>query len=525
MSELIELVVQFHPSMRLPFQLNLQDHPFKIAKTAKVLELIDKTERFFEEAADHNGQRLGLQINVLWNVKNANRAVAPNAQVCDHFSSGDIFAVYGDIEPLAAMRSIPEEEKLPVTILTGFLGSGKTTLLNYILEEQKEKKIAIIENEFGEISIDDALLKEKDLKTNKAEQIVVMDNGCMCCTLRGDLVDAFKQILDRIHKGNHLDAIIVETTGMADPVPIVRTFMANQDLTEELRLDGVITMADAKNIIGRLDDKVEEGKVNEAYQQVAFSDKIILNKLDLITPLDAVAVKDRLREINSFAKILPAVKGRVKLSELSDMRAHDMGHFTETAIEKEADEPMLEHGHGGGHGGGHGEGHGSHGGGHEGHGGHGDGHGDGHGCDEDCKEEHGHGAGHKRKDGHGSGHSSGGHGDGHGHAAKKQKRHDSRVNSFSMIREGEIPPHKLSKWMQTLGTLPPEKGTIFRIKGIFAVKDHPYKHVFHAVMDVSDEDDAGPWAPDEKKISKIVFIGKGLDEPFLRQGWEEMFAE
>merc|ERR1719296_125945 len=121
---------------------------------------------------------------------------------------------------------------------------------------------------------------------------------------------------------------MIETTGMADPVPIVRTFMSDPEITQDLRLDAVITMTDAKNLLGRLDDNVEEGKVNEAYQQVAFADKIILNKLDLITPEVAIQVKDRIREINKFAKVLPAIKGRVKMSELTDIRAHDMAHFT-----------------------------------------------------------------------------------------------------------------------------------------------------------------------------------------------------
>merc|ERR1712008_248434 len=185
--------------------------------------------------------------------------------------------------------------------------------------EQKDKKLAIIENEFGEISIDDELLKQEKLAM--AEKIIVMDNGCMCCTIRGDLENGLTQIIDDIKKGSKIDGIMIETTGMADPVPIVRTFMTNQQLTRELRLDAVIAMADAKHIIGRLDDNVEEGKVNEAYQQVAFSDKIILNKLDLITPEAAISVKDRIRSINKFAKIVPAVRGRVKMTELTTRTA------------------------------------------------------------------------------------------------------------------------------------------------------------------------------------------------------------
>jgi len=182
------------------------------------------------------------------------------------------------------------------------------------------------------------------------------------------------------------------------------------------------------------------------------------------------------------------------MSELTDMRAHDMSHFVEVDLEKEAGE-AEQHGH-------------------EGHGGHG-GHGDGH--DADGKEEHGHGGG--QKAGHGGGH---GHDDAHGHKSKKS-RHDSRVNSMAICREGEILPDRLGRWMQTLGQLPKERGVVFRIKGILAVKNHPYKHVFHAVMDVSDEDDAGPWAPGEKKVSKIVFIGKNLDQKFLKDGFDDIF--
>mmetsp|Transcript_36133 Transcript_36133/g.67288 ORF Transcript_36133/g.67288 Transcript_36133/m.67288 type:complete len:458 (+) Transcript_36133:77-1450(+) len=457
----------------------------------------------------------------MWNTKDNKKALDPGHKVEEHFVDGDTFGIHGDIVAVPkSFPKIPDEKKLPVTILTGFLGSGKTTLLNYILQEQREKKIAVIENEFGEVSIDDLLLK-KD-KIAFAEKVVVMDNGCMCCTIRGDLIDGFREILKEVENGKHLDQIVIETTGMADPVPIVRTFMTSEEISSRLRLDGVITVADAKNVCKRLDDEVEEGRVNEAYQQVAFCDKLLLNKLDLVSAEEAIKTKERLRDINAFAKIVPAVRGRVKMSELVNLRAHDMSNFINADIEKEAvDEP--EEGHGG-HGG-HGE-HGGHGGhdGHEGHGGHG-GHGDGH--DPDCKEDHGHGdhgghGGHGESNGaHGSGHA-----DEHGHVAKKHKsRHDSKVNSMAFVREGEVLPSKLGNLMETLGQLPPERGTIFRIKGILAVKNHPYKHVFHAVMDVSDEDDAEPWAPGEKRITKMVFIGKALDKAYIREAFDSCFEQ
>eukprot|EP00927_Polykrikos_kofoidii_P052832 TRINITY_DN4682_c0_g1_i1.p1 TRINITY_DN4682_c0_g1~~TRINITY_DN4682_c0_g1_i1.p1 ORF type:complete len:505 (+),score=108.76 TRINITY_DN4682_c0_g1_i1:62-1576(+) len=486
-----------HPTMQMPFQINYSDHPFTVPKSTTIDTLMAMTEDLVEELSMDEAEPVQMQVTFLWNTKKKKKqkALNPNGLVGSLFKNGDTFCVYGDAIPVETeCRTIPESDKLPVTILTGFLGAGKTTLLNYILEEQKEKKIAVIENEFGEVSIDDGLLTKN--KMAMAEKVVVMDNGCMCCTVRGDLLEGLRSILDDIKKGGTIDAIIIETTGMADPVPIVRTFMTSDEISSQLRLDGVVTVADAKHILARLDDKVEEGKINEAYQQVAFCDKILLNKLDLVSADTAIAVKDRLRSINAFAKILPAVKSRVKMSELMDLRAHDMTNFVNSDIEKEA---VVDEEHGG---------HGNH------------GSLDGHGHDEGDNDDHGHNDGHHGGgDGHGGGHTVG-----HGHSIEANiRRHDSRVNSMSIVREGDIYPEKLGIWTQSLGVLPPERGMIFRIKAILAVKGLPSKLVFHAVMDVSDEDDAGPWRDGEKRVSKIVFIGKGLDEKFLRDGFHAMF--
>eukprot|EP00931_Biecheleriopsis_adriatica_P047697 TRINITY_DN2750_c0_g1_i2.p1 TRINITY_DN2750_c0_g1~~TRINITY_DN2750_c0_g1_i2.p1 ORF type:complete len:509 (-),score=136.51 TRINITY_DN2750_c0_g1_i2:62-1588(-) len=504
--DMLTLTVWMHPSMPAGHKLfDAKANPIKIKGSAQVVDLMDEMEMAFEEVTKAKGEPLELQINVLWNVKDHKKALNPKDQLCNHFVDGESFGVYGDIQAAQLHdEPKPETEKIPVTILTGFLGSGKTTLLNYVLQEQRDKKIAVIENEFGEVSIDDALLKQEKMKM--AEKIVVMDNGCMCCTIRGDLIGGLQEMITSIKEGSGIDQIMIETTGMADPVPIVRTFMSSPEITSELRLDAVVAVADAKHLPGRLDDNIEEGKVNEAYQQIAFADKIILNKLDLITTEQAIYTKERIREINKFAKILPAVRSRVKVTELCDIRAHDMANFAETDIEKDAEIAAELSGHGA-HEGGHG----------------GDG---GHGHDENCTEDHGHG-GHVQSGGHGGHESTGhgaGHGGGHGHGhGKGDNRHDGRVNSFSIVREGEIIPRRLSAWMQSIGQLPADKGTIFRIKAILAVKDHPYKHVFHAVMDVSDEDDAGEWAEGEKKVSKIVFIGKSMDQQFLRDGFEAIF--
>mmetsp|Transcript_75305 Transcript_75305/g.178907 ORF Transcript_75305/g.178907 Transcript_75305/m.178907 type:complete len:513 (+) Transcript_75305:66-1604(+) len=511
MGEALELKAWPHPSMQFPFKF--APPPFKLTGKETILSLMEAVEDVFEELSEAAGAPHALQINVLWNIKDHKKALNPNDKLQMHFASGDTFGLYGDIMPAEDVKGIPEEEKLPVLILTGFLGSGKTTLLNYILKEQTEKKIAIIENEFGEVSIDDDLLKQNQ-KMELAEKIITMENGCVCCTIRSDLQEGLKELL-KFHRESKLDAIVIETTGMADPVPIVKTFMELEELQAEMRVDGILTVADAKNLPKRLADKDLQGSkedgapkvVNEAFQQVAFADKIILNKLDLVTTEEAIAIKDEIRSINAFAKILPAVKGRVKLTELTNLRAHDMTNFADADIAQEAEEPQLD-GHVGQAG-------------HGGHGGDG-GHGGGHGHDENCEEDHGHG-GHAASAGHGEAHAAPAPAVGFGHT--DISRHDKRVNSFGIVREGEIIPRKLTQWMQELGQLPEDKGVIFRIKAIMNVKNHPYKHVFHAVMDVSDEDDVGPWAEGEKRVSKIVFIGKGLDKKHLTDGFNNIFEK
>jgi len=545
----MKLTPFFHPSMKLPFKIQKGDNVIELDAKKRISDLMDETEDLFANLAQKAGENVELQINVLWNMKDFQKALNPTDKVQLHFVDGESFGVFGDVVP-AQNPPLKEEDKLPVVILTGFLGSGKTTLLNYMLQEQKEKKIAVIENEFGEVSIDDALLKQD--KTATAEKIIVMDNGCMCCTIRGDLINALRSMIDEVRKGHHLDVIVIETTGMADPAPIIRTFFNETNLTEELRLDGVVTLADAKHLSARLDDDdLEEGKVNVAYQQVAFADKIILNKLDLVTAQQAIDLRDRIRGINKFAKILPAVQSRIKLNELTNMRAHDLDHFTEFDLEKEADvDQSLEHGHGGDgghgghnenhteehrHGGGHGEnegrevghegGHGgSHGDGHGDNGGHDVGHGSGHdGGQEDSHRDDGvHGAGH----GHAIalGHGGFGHGHGHGHGSTAA-RHDGRINSFSMVREGNILPRRLKTFFGSLGAWPKESGIIFRVKAILAVKNHPFKYVYHSVMDVGDEKDAATWAEGERRISKIVFIGKNLDQASLRKRFEDLFED
>ncbi len=179
---------------------------------------------------------------------------------------------------------------IPVTVLTGYLGAGKTTLLNRILTENHGKKYAVIINEFGELGVDNDLVVDTD------EEVFEMNNGCICCTVRGDLIRIVNGLMKRADK---FDGIIVETTGLANPAPVAQTFFVDEDVKAKTRLDAIVTVVDALNFLQRLEDSPE------AADQVAFADVIVLNKLDLVTPEQLAAVEARIKGINRYAEILP----------------------------------------------------------------------------------------------------------------------------------------------------------------------------------------------------------------------------
>ncbi len=226
------------------------------------------------------------------------------------------------------------DDRIPVTVLTGYLGSGKTTLLNRILTERHGMRIAVIENEFGEVGIDDALVLGAD------EEVFEMNNGCICCTVRGDLIRILGSLLRR---KDRFDAILIETTGLADPAPIAQTFFMDDVLREQLRLDCIVTVVDAKHVLTHLDDEKPEGVENEAVEQIAFADRIVLNKMDLVEPGEAAEVERRIRAINAPVQILPAVRGDVDLRELLDVRAFDLDAIL--ADEPTFLDPDAEHQH------------------------------------------------------------------------------------------------------------------------------------------------------------------------------------
>src|SRR3569833_1166845 len=227
-------------------------------------------------------------------------------------------------------------QKIPVTVLTGYLGAGKTTLLNRILSENHGKKYAVIVNEFGEIGIDN------DLVVGADEEVFEMNNGCICCTVRGDLIRILDGLMKR--KGK-FDAIIVETTGLADPAPVAQTFFMDQDVSDTARLDAVVTVADAKWLSDRLKD------APEAKNQIAFADVIVLNKTDLVSKPELAEVEARIRGINPYAKLHRTERCKVAISDVLERGAFDLARILGiepdflNADDHDHDQKQQHHGH------------------------------------------------------------------------------------------------------------------------------------------------------------------------------------
>ena len=200
--------------------------------------------------------------------------------------------------------------RIPATVVTGFLGSGKTTLINRILREQHGRKLAVIVNEFGEISIDGQLVIH-----DKDAQLVEFNNGCLCCTVRGDLVETLGRLQER---AGTLDGILIETTGLADPAPVASTFFAADDVKAGIRLDAFVTVVDAVNLERNLTQS------NEAVEQVAFSDIVLINKMDLVTPEMMAEVERRVRSLNPLAKIYYTANAEIDLAEIIGVGAFDL---------------------------------------------------------------------------------------------------------------------------------------------------------------------------------------------------------
>ena len=343
------------------------------------------------------------------------------------------------------------QEKVPVTVLTGYLGAGKTTLLNRILSEPHGKRYAVIVNEFGEIGIDN------DLVVGADEEVFEMNNGCICCTVRGDLVRILDGLMRR--KGK-FDAVIVETTGLADPAPVAQTFFVDENVGRKTRLDAVVTVADAKWLNDRLKD------APEAKNQIAFADVILINKTDLVSGAELSEVEARIRAINPYAKVHKTERAQIPLAEVLGRNAFDLDRILD--IEPE----FLS--------------------------------GDGH--DHDHHHDHGRGGGHDHV------HHSGG----------LKHYHDEDVQSVSLKSDKPLDPDKFFPWVQDL--VQKEGPNILRCKGILSFKNDDERFVFQGVHMILDGDHQRPWSKDERRDSRIVFIGRNLPQEKIAEGFESCIA-
>ncbi len=374
-------------------------------------------------------------------------------------------------------------DKIPVTVITGYLGAGKTTLLNRILTEQHGRRYAVIVNEFGEIGIDN------DLVVGADEEIFEMNNGCICCTVRGDLIRIIEGLMRR---RGRFDAIIVETTGLADPAPVAQTFFVDADVKDAARLDAVVTLADAKWLVDRLKD------APEAKNQIAFADVIVLNKTDLVSPAELAEVEARIRGINPYARLHRAIKAEVPLTAVLEQNAFDLERILEIEPNflhaEEHDHAHDDHDH-----------HHTH-------------------------HDHHHGHEHNQGVNHAPGHHAEGHGhdhhdhDDHGHEehAPLKAYHDEDMRSVAIRHEGEVDPARFVPWLNELTQR--DGPDILRCKGIIAFKDEPRRFVFQGVHMILDGDLQRDWREDEQRSSRLVFIGRKLKEAEIREGFAKTVA-
>ncbi|RAL41578.1 hypothetical protein DM860_013112 [Cuscuta australis] len=348
--------------------------------------------------------------------------------------------------------SLNVDHRIPATIITGFLGSGKTTLLNYILASKHGRRIAVIENEFGEVDIDGSLVASH---SSSNEDIVMVNNGCLCCTVRGDLVKLLLELVKT--KRDQFDHIVIETTGLAKPGPVIETFCSDELVSRRVKLDGVVTLVDSKHAMQHLLEIKPRFVVNEAVEQVAYADRIILNKIDLVSEADLTALTKEIKHINGMAQIKRAKFGVVDMDFVLGVGGYDLDRI-DSEVHPE----------------------GSH-------------------CKHHHEDEHEH---HKGKH--------------HDHV------HDSAVNSVSIVSEGTLDLDEVDDWLERLVE---EKGEdLYRMKGILSVSGSEQRYVFQGVHSVLEGCPGKSWEPEERRINKLVFIGRNLDETALRKGFNGCLA-
>ncbi|GAB2887203.1 GTP-binding protein [Paralcaligenes ginsengisoli] len=362
------------------------------------------------------------------------------------------------------MKTAPNPDKMvPVTILTGFLGAGKTTLLKRILTEYHGRRIAVIENEFGPESIDnDLLVQDSD------EQIIELSNGCVCCTVRGDLMRTLNDLRIKREEGTvTFERIVIETTGMANPGPVCQTFFMDDDIADYYRLDAVITVVDAKHGMETLD------KQEEAQKQVGFADRILISKKDLVNEVDYQALRSRLVHMNPRASITPVNFGETDIKALLDISGFNLNTILDIDPEFLAEEhPDAAHDH--------------------------DHHDHDH--DDDCDDEH---CAHHHHDHH------------HAH-------HDDTIGAFVFRSNKAFDPERLEEFLS--GIVQVYGPDLLRYKGILYLKGINRRMLFQGVHMMMGAEPGKPWMSSEKPNTKMVFIGHKLPEEIFTRGLEQCLA-
>lgn len=344
---------------------------------------------------------------------------------------------------------------IPATILTGFLGSGKTTLLQRVLKEAHGQKIAVVENEFGEESIDNEILVN-----DTEEQIIQLNNGCVCCTIREDLRTTLQLLAAKKRQGLlDFERVVIETTGLADPGPVTQTFFMDDEIAESYLLDSIITLVDAKHANQQLDER------QEARRQVGFADQIFLSKTDLVGQEEVEALIHRLKHMNPRAPQKAVHFGAVPIAEVFDLRGFNLNAKLEIDPDfLNADEHDHDHDHGHDH----------------------DHHDHEHG--EHCDHPHHH-------------------------------HHDDDVKSFVFKSERAFDPAKLEDFLGAIVNIYGPR--MLRYKGVLNMKGTDRKVIFQGVHQLMGSDLGPEWAPQEQRLSKMVFIGIDLPKDILIQGLQQ----
>ena len=293
---------------------------------------------------NNSSSNMHAVVNPIWNTRSTTQSMTGATR---HVAAAVLLAgsAYALWRLYRRRRMPPADARVPVTILTGFLGSGKTTLFNHILSGAHGKKIAVIQNEFGDVGVDDKLMAPHT-RYHEANEIVEVLNGCVCCSVRTDLIAVLHKLAARVEAGElSLDAIVIETTGMANPAPVAQTLIVDDDIAAFARLDGVVTLVDAAHIVAHLDEPRPSGTINESVCQVAFADRLVLNKVDLVPDeSELTEVESRLRAINAFAPIVRCTHAAVAVDSVLDIAGFDLQRaLARDARFLDSDRPPTKH--------------------------------------------------------------------------------------------------------------------------------------------------------------------------------------